>query len=100
MRFVAAIGMGGEWALGVALVMEVWDAKYRPFLAGLIGAASNVGFLLVGVVGWVFKVNETNWRLVAVIGRGAGRADVHHSDLRARIAQVAGDRKRRRRPSR
>ena len=22
-----------EWALGVALVMEVWDAKYRPLLA-------------------------------------------------------------------
>src|SRR3954447_90352 len=24
LRFVAALGMGGEWALGVALVMEVW----------------------------------------------------------------------------
>src|SRR5262245_46328034 len=23
-RFVAALGMGGEWSLGVALVMEVW----------------------------------------------------------------------------
>src|SRR6476620_7539019 len=50
MRFVAAIGMGGEWALGVALVMEVWDAKYRPFLAGLIGAASNVGFVLISAL--------------------------------------------------
>ena len=34
LRFTAAIGMGGEWALGVALVMEVWDAKHRPMLAG------------------------------------------------------------------
>jgi MFS family permease len=68
LRFVAAVGMGGEWALGVALVMEVWDAKYRPFLAGLIGAASNVGFVLVGIVGAVFKVNESNWKWVAVIG--------------------------------
>src|SRR3954471_13541696 len=32
LRFIAAIGMGGEWALGVALVMEVWDAKHRPIL--------------------------------------------------------------------
>ena len=24
LRFVAALGMGGEWSLGVALVMEVW----------------------------------------------------------------------------
>src|SRR5688500_17609370 len=37
LRFISAIGMGGEWSLGVALVMEVWEAKYRPLLAGLIG---------------------------------------------------------------
>src|SRR5258708_3343384 len=50
LRFIAAIGMGGEWALGVALVMEVWDAKHRSMLAGLIGAASNVGFLLISSI--------------------------------------------------
>jgi MFS family permease len=68
LRFIAAIGMGGEWALGVALVMEVWDAKYRPLLAGLIGAAANVGFLTVGLIGVIIKVNENNWRLFALIG--------------------------------
>ena len=68
LRFIAAIGMGGEWALGVALVMEVWDARYRPILAGLIGAASNVGFVLVGAVAAVFKVDQQNWRWVALIG--------------------------------
>jgi MFS family permease len=68
LRFIAAIGMGGEWALGVALVMEVWDAKYRPILAGLIGAASNVGFVIVGIVGASFRVNESNWKWVALIG--------------------------------
>lgn len=46
LRFLAALGMGGEWALGVALVMECWPAGTRPVLGGLIGAASNVGFLL------------------------------------------------------
>src|SRR5688500_9589449 len=44
LRFVAALGMGGEWSLGVALVMEVWPEKHRPILAGAIGAAANVGF--------------------------------------------------------
>src|SRR3954464_7875345 len=39
-RFVAALGMGGEWSLGVALVMEVWPEKHRALLAGLIGAAN------------------------------------------------------------
>ncbi|HXT57238.1 MAG TPA: MFS transporter [Pirellulales bacterium] len=50
-RFVASLGMGGEWSLGVALVMEVWPNRSRGFLAGLIGAAANVGFLLIAVVG-------------------------------------------------
>lgn len=53
LRFVAALGMGGEWSLGVALVMEIWPSKSRPMLAGLIGAASNVGFLLIALVGLV-----------------------------------------------
>ena len=51
LRFIAALGMGGEWSLGVALVMEVWPNERRAFLAGLIGAAANVGYLLVAVIG-------------------------------------------------
>src|SRR5258707_5804777 len=41
LRFVSALGMGGEWALGVALVMEIWPDNSRALLAGLIGAAAN-----------------------------------------------------------
>jgi len=51
LRFVASLGMGGEWALGVALVMEIWPAKYRPILAGIIGAAANVGFFIIALIG-------------------------------------------------
>lgn len=51
LRFLASLGMGGEWSLGVALVNEVWPGKSRAFIAGLIGAASNVGFMLVGITG-------------------------------------------------
>src|SRR5687767_16038110 len=68
LRFIAALGMGGEWALGVALVMEVWDARYRPILAGLIGAAANVGFVIVGLMGALIKVDQTNWKWFAVLG--------------------------------
>ncbi len=53
LRFIASLGMGGEWSLGVALVMEVWPNRSRAFMAGLIGAAANVGYLLVGIVGMV-----------------------------------------------
>lgn len=68
LRFIAAIGMGGEWALGVALVMEVWPSNYRPLLAGIIGAASNVGFLLIAFVCYVFPVTAGNWRYVMLAG--------------------------------
>ena len=49
-RFVASLGMGGEWSLGVSLVMELWPGRSRAWLAGLIGAASNVGFILIALV--------------------------------------------------
>src|SRR3954452_830973 len=68
MRFTAAIGMGGEWALGVALVMEVWDAKYRSFLAGVIGAASNVGFVLIATLCFFRPVTSASWRWVVLAG--------------------------------
>lgn len=51
LRFIASLGMGGEWSLGVALVMEMWPNRSRAFMAGLIGAAANVGYLIVGIVG-------------------------------------------------
>jgi MFS transporter, SHS family, sialic acid transporter len=93
LRFVAALGMGGEWSLGVALVMEIWPSKSRPMLAGMIGAASNVGFLLIALVGlvmaqfigaaadglraiglsddWVAKLigaDHSGWRLLMFVG--------------------------------
>lgn len=49
-RFVASLGMGGEWALGVALVSELWPDASRPLVAGIIGAAANAGMALVAVV--------------------------------------------------
>jgi MFS transporter, SHS family, sialic acid transporter len=49
-RFIAALGMGGEWSLGVALVMEVWGGRSRALLAGLIGGAANFGYMLVALL--------------------------------------------------
>jgi MFS transporter, SHS family, sialic acid transporter len=67
-RFIAALGMGGEWSLGVALVMECWPEKWRPALAGAIGAAANVGFLLVGIVAKAWPPTVDSWRFMFVIG--------------------------------
>lgn len=68
LRFVAALGMGGEWSLGVALVMEVWPEKHRPMLAAAIGAAANVGFALIAILGRMIPVTRESWRWVMLAG--------------------------------
>lgn len=84
LRFLAALGMGGEWALGVALVSEAFPNKSRPFMAGLIGAAANVGFLLIalmslglnsivaGLSGFFAAVLPESWG-AALLAHGAWR---------------------------
>ncbi|MBI3119080.1 MAG: MFS transporter [Candidatus Hydrogenedentes bacterium] len=67
-RFFGALGMGGEWSLGVALVMEVWPDHLRPLMAGLIGAAANVGYLLVGIMAKTIAVTPDSWRWVWLVG--------------------------------
>jgi SHS family sialic acid transporter-like MFS transporter len=67
-RFIAALGMGGEWSLGVALVMECWPEKLRPLLAGAIGAAANVGFFGVALVSYNFEVTVGSWRWMLLVG--------------------------------
>ena len=47
-RFVACLGIGGVWPNAVVLVSEAWPNTSRPVLAGLLGAAANVGFVLLG----------------------------------------------------
>jgi MFS family permease len=71
-RFLAALGMGGEWALGVALVMECWPERHRPLLAGVIGAAANVGMLLIALVGIAFAVTSDSWRWIMMAGAAPG----------------------------
>ncbi|MBK8090600.1 MAG: MFS transporter [Verrucomicrobiaceae bacterium] len=67
-RFVASLGMGGEWSLGVALVNEVWPGKSRMLVAGLIGAAANVGYLLGGFLslGLSSVLGSVNDMLIAI----------------------------------
>ena len=67
-RFIAALGMGGEWALGVALVMECWPADKRPLMAGVIGAAANVGYSVIAVIGIFFSITRESWRWVMLVG--------------------------------
>lgn len=68
LRFISALGMGGEWSLGVALVMECWPERHRPWLAAAIGAASNFGFALIAILAYKFPVTTESWRWVMLVG--------------------------------
>ena len=91
LRFSGALGMGGEWALGVALVMEMWPNASRGWLAGTIGAFGNLGYFLLACVAlglnrigaelpsWLNAVGvpydttsvltrNGNWRLLMLVG--------------------------------
>jgi predicted MFS family arabinose efflux permease len=45
-RFVAALGIGGEWAVGASLLSETWPSRWRPWLAAILQTAVNVGVLI------------------------------------------------------
>lgn len=43
-RFLTALGIGGEWAAGAAIVAEVWPEEKRAKAAGILQSAWAVGF--------------------------------------------------------
>jgi MFS family permease len=49
-RFLAALGIGGEWAVGAALLSETWPRNWRPWLAAILQTAVNMGVMLAGLV--------------------------------------------------
>jgi MFS family permease len=49
-RFLAALGIGGEWAVGAALLAETWPKGWRHWLAAVLQTGVNLGILLAGVV--------------------------------------------------
>jgi len=68
LRFVACLGIGGVWPNAVALVAEAWPNASRPFLAGLLGAAANVGFVLLGAIGYYHPITQESWRWALLVG--------------------------------
>lgn len=82
-RFITGLGVGGEFAVGVALVAEVMPDRARPFALGWLQALSAVGNVsaalismslarleATGVVGdWNIAGFQMNaWRLMFVVG--------------------------------
>lgn len=63
-RFLAALGIGGEWAVGASLLSETWPRRWRPWMAAVLQTGVNLGvmlaalsvFLLAGYPRYVFLV--------------------------------------------
>jgi len=52
-RFLAALGIGGEWAVGASLLSETWPKHWRPWLAAILQTAVNAGVLVACFAGWL-----------------------------------------------
>src|SRR5205823_14690843 len=48
-RFLAALGIGGEWAIGASLLSETWPRRWRPWIAAVLQTGVNLGVLLASV---------------------------------------------------
>jgi len=65
LRFLVAMGVGGEWAVGAALVAEVFPKHARERAGGIFHAASVGGIWLAAAAGLVVG---TNWRWAYLVG--------------------------------
>lgn len=63
-RFLTGLGVGGEFAVGVALVAEVMPNHARPHALGLLQALSAVGNITAALIG----IAGTGWRTMFLIG--------------------------------
>lgn len=68
MRFMTAVGVGGEWAAGAALVAEVFPNRSRPMALGLLQALSAIGNMMASVITLALGNLEQNWRYAYFIG--------------------------------
>lgn len=73
-RFLTGLGVGGEFAVGVALVAEVMPNRARPFALGLLQALSAIGnvsaaFINLGLgLAAEEGLVDSPWRVMFLIG--------------------------------
>jgi MFS family permease len=65
LRFLVALGVGGEWAVGATLVAEVFPARARARASGIFHATSVFGTWLAAVAGLAVG---SQWRYAYIIG--------------------------------
>lgn len=67
-RFVAALGIGGEWAVGSSLLSETWPKRWRPWIAAVLQTGVNLGVLLACAANYFLKPAPLWPRSVFLVG--------------------------------
>lgn len=67
-RFFTALGVGGEFAAGAALVAEVFPQRSRAMALGTLQALSAVGNALAALITLSLASVENSWRIAYFIG--------------------------------
>lgn len=65
LRFLVAMGVGGEWAVAAALVAEVVPPHARAHMSGLFHSTSVLGAFFAA---WAGLAVGDNWRMAFLIG--------------------------------
>ena len=65
-RFLAALGIGGEWAVGSTLLSETWPKRWRPWVAAVLQTGVNIGVLFACLT--VYLMADINPRYVFLVG--------------------------------
>jgi len=60
-RFLAALGIGGEWAVGASLLSETWPRRWRPWIAAVLQSGVNVGVLGAVLANLVLAKAQPRW---------------------------------------
>jgi MFS family permease len=66
-RFMAGVGIGGEWSVGAALVSEDWPEERRTMGAALMHTGYYIGFFLAGIAN-IFIGSRYGWRAMFALG--------------------------------
>src|SRR5579863_3470824 len=66
-RFLAGVGIGGEWAIGASLISEEWNEERRMWGVCLMHTGFYIGFLLAAVANY-FVGSHFGWRYMFVVG--------------------------------
>jgi MFS family permease len=69
-RFLAALGIGGEWAVGASLLSETWPRRWRPWMAAVLQTGVNVGVMLASVATFLLALTPRTQspRIVFLVG--------------------------------